>query len=374
MNEWIPIAQPSFAGNERKYLLDTIDSGWISSIGKYIDAFERAFADYHGAKHAIATHNGTIALHLALTAAGIAEDDEVIVPDLTFIATSNSVRYCNAVPVLCDVENSDWNLSPSSVKKNLTPKTRAIIPVHLYGNPAAMAELKEIAEQNNLLVIEDCAEALGAEIHGQKVGSFSQISCFSFFGNKVITTGEGGMCLTNDDHLAEQMRILRDHGMNRNKKYWYNKLGFNYRMTNMQAAVGLAQLEQLNDLLGEREKIRANYHKYLKGHPLIGIQQDNGNKTVNWIYTIRLLGFTSAQRDQVMSMLREQGIDSRPVFYPIHEMPFYSDKRYHRHECPNTGRISAEGISLPTFVGLTEARIGRICATLLGILEKIHAE
>ena len=248
----INIAQPSFLGNEKKYLLDTIESGWISSIGPYIEKFENEFARYHGVKHAIATHNGTIALHLALVAAGIKSEDEVIVPDFTFVATANSVRYCNATPVLTDVDPGDWNIAPESIKANITSKSKAIIPVHLYGNPARMDEIRDIAKQHKLLIIEDCAEALGAKYNGERVGIMGDIGCFSFFGNKIITTGEGGMCITNNDELAERMRILRDHGMNRTKKYWYDLLGFNYRMTNMQAAVGVAQLEQLDDLLKTR--------------------------------------------------------------------------------------------------------------------------
>lgn len=361
----INIAQPSFLGNEKKYLLDTIESGWISSIGPYIENFEREFAKYHGVKHAIATHNGTIALHLALAAAGIGEGDSVIVPDFTFVATANSVRYCNATPILTDIHPDDWNIAPEAILQNLTPEVKAIIPVHIYGNPARMDEIMEIAHARNLLVIEDCAEALGAEYKGKKVGSFGDIACFSFFGNKIITTGEGGMCITDNDEIAERMRILRDHGMNRQKKYWYDHLGFNYRMTNMQAAVGLAQLEQLQDLLVIRDQIYEEYTRALSNSPVIKLQEHHGERSVNWIFTVRLDGYSEAERDAVMVRLKECNIDSRPTFYPIHMMPFYQSSRFLPHEPHNTNRISREGISLPTYVGLSAGDIRTVSTTLI---------
>lgn len=367
----INIAQPTFHGNERKYVLDALDSGWVSSIGPYIENFEKSFAAYHGVKHAIATHNGTIALHLALAAAGIEEGDEVIVPDLTFIATANSVRYCQANPVLTDVSDDNWNISPEAIRRSISPRTKAIIPVHLYGNPAAMDEIMEIASQHSLLVIEDCAEALGATYKGKMAGTFGDISCFSFFGNKIITTGEGGMCITNNDELAERMRILRDHGMNRKKKYWYDNLGFNYRMTNIQAALGMAQLEQLGHLISLRDEIYSTYRETLGNHPLIRLQTTVQNRNVNWMFTIRLRGFTFETRDIVIESLKEYGIDSRPVFYPISMMPFYQDVRFCKFETPNTLMISNEGISLPTYVGLTIDEIRFIAGSLISCIQKL---
>jgi perosamine synthetase len=362
--EKINIAQPTFLGNEKKYLLDTIESGWISSIGPYIEKFEHEFARIHGVKHAVATHNGTIALHLALAAAGIGPGDEVIVPDFTFVASANAVRYCNATPILTDIRPDDWNLDPEAVQAVITQATRAIMPVHIYGNPARMRELMAIAGSHGLLVIEDCAEAIGAEYNGRKVGTFGDIGCFSFFGNKIITTGEGGMCITNNDELAERMRIFRDHGMNRNRKYWYDFLGFNYRMTNMQAAVGLAQLEQLEDLLHARDHIFKAYTNRLQGHPRIRLQETNGQRNVNWIFTLRIKGAGESVRDRIMAFMKENQIDSRPAFYPIHRMDFYHGHAY----CPaipeNCIGVSREGISLPTFVGLKQNDIDYIANVL----------
>jgi perosamine synthetase len=371
-NRRYPIAQPAFMGNEKKYLMDTIETGWISSIGSYIETFESEFARFHGMKHAIATHNGTIALHLALAAAGITEHDEVIVPDLTFVATANAVHYCHARPVLTDINADDWNISPGEIEKKINNRTKAVIPVHLYGNPAALDEILSLCREHQLLVIEDCAEALGATYKGRVIGSIGDISCFSFFGNKIITTGEGGMCLTNDDSLAERMRILRDHGMNRQKKYWYDHLGFNYRMTNMQAAVGLAQLEQLPRLLGLREHIFSMYENNLKGHPGILMPENHGNRSVNWIFTIRISGIDESQRDNIMKGLRDSGIDTRPVFYPIHQMPFYKSEIDEDQQFPNTVMVAREGISLPTYIGLVEEDIEYITEHLLEQIERIN--
>jgi len=366
----IPIAKPSFLGNEKKYVIDALESGWISSIGPYIDRFEKEFAVYHGMKHAIATHNGTIALHLALSAAGIGNGDEVIVPDLTFIATSNVVKYCNAHPLLTDVDIDDWNITADLVRQSVRPATKAVIPIHLYGNPARMNEIMKIAEEHGLTVIEDCAEATGALLQGRKVGTFGRVSCFSFFGNKIMTTGEGGMCLTNDDELAEKMRILRDHGMNRKKKYWYDQLGFNYRMTNMQAAVGLAQLEQLDSLLVSRDAILSRYKEKLSSCKHILFQEIHGNRNVNWLTTVRLKGMDFDRRDAVMNELWRNNIDSRPVFYPIHFMPFYEDPVYRCGENRNSIIIAGEGISLPTYVGLEEEKIDYIADCLITAYEK----
>jgi perosamine synthetase len=364
------IAQPSFNGNEKKYVLDALETGWISSIGKYIEEFEKSFARYHGVKHAVATHNGTIALHLALAAAGIRDEDEVIVPDLTFIATANSVRYCHANPVLTDVDLSTWNLDPGCIMKNITSRTRAIIPVHLYGNPAAMESILRIAAERDLLVIEDCAEATGATIQGAKVGTFGTIGVFSFFGNKIITTGEGGMCITNDDDLAGKMRILRDHGMNLKKKYWYDHLGFNYRMTNLQAAVGLAQLEQLDGLLRKRKQILDWYRAALSRDSRIIFQETSQSGYVNWLTTVRIRGYEYEQRDRVMETLKKADIDSRPVFYPIHQMPFYQTTEFMRQRYPNANTISNEGISLPTYIELTEKDIQYISGVFLSALDR----
>ena len=247
-NTYFPVADLNFSGNEFKYLVDAFTSGWISANGTYIRNFENHFSSYVDCKHGIAVSNGTVALHLALTALDIGEGDEVIIPDLTFAATINAVLHTNAVPVIVDVEEESWCINPKKISDAITHKTRAIIPVHLYGQSCNMEAIMELAIKYDLKVIEDCAEAHGASFRGRKVGSFGDVGCFSFFGNKIITTGEGGMCVTNNIDLMEKMRILCNHGMSMNKKYWHDYVGYNYRMTNLQAAIGLAQLEYIDTI------------------------------------------------------------------------------------------------------------------------------
>ena len=243
---FIPISQPSLGEREIEYVLSAVKSGWISSKGQYIDAFEKQFADFVGIKYALAVSNGTNALHLALASCGIKAGDEVIIPDLTFIATENAVRYTGADVVFVDIDKDTLCISPVSIERAITGKTKAIIPVHLYGHPANMREIMRIAKIHSLVVIEDAAEALGAEAYRQRVGSIGKCGVFSFYGNKIITTGEGGMLTTNDHITFEKARYLRDHAMDQHKRYWHTMVGFNYRMTNLQAAVGLAQMERID--------------------------------------------------------------------------------------------------------------------------------
>ncbi len=366
----IPFAKPSFKGNELKYVTECITTGWISSIGSYVLEFEKVIASFHGVKHGIATSSGTTALHLALAALDIKESNEVIVPDITFIATANVVKYCNALPKLVDVNINDWNIDVSILEKSINENTKAIIPVHIYGNPARMNEIMKIAEKYKLAVIEDCAESFGAEEGNKKTGSFGLINCFSFFGNKIITTGEGGMCLTNDDKLAEKLRILRDHGMDKNRKYWHAVTGFNYRMTNLQAAIGLAQFEQFNKFYEARDFIYKEYISLLKDYPFIKFQETNSNKNVNWSSTVRISGINQQIRNKIIDDLLESGIESRPFFYPLHTMPAYSDKVYHASGFFVSNLLAEEGIALPTFVDMNSDQIKYVCERLVVSIEK----
>jgi perosamine synthetase len=259
----ISVAQPKLAGNERNYVLDCLDTNWISSNGKYIGAFEESFAAFCGVKHAIATNNGTTALHLALVVLDLQPGDEVIIPTVTYIATANAVRYCGATPVLVDVCADTMNIDPQTIESKITAKTKGIIPVHLYGHPAQMDVVNEIARKHNLWVVEDAAEAHGAEVKGSKVGSLGTCATFSFFGNKIITTGEGGMITTNDDDLAAKLRLFRGQGMDPNRRYWFPVIGYNYRMTNIQAAIGLAQMENIATALSDRDRLAGWYNEAL---------------------------------------------------------------------------------------------------------------
>jgi perosamine synthetase len=370
MDKFIPIAKPIFLGNEKAYISECIDGGWISSAGKFIEDFERQFADFCNVKYAVAVSNGTVALHLALVALGISNGDEVIVPDLTFAATANSVIYTGAQPVLADVAADSWTIDINRCKDLLTDRTRAIIPVHLYGQPCNMAEVTEFANEHNLFVIEDCAEAHGAKFQGQNIGSFGIINCFSFYGNKIVTTGEGGICLTNEEKLFDRLRVLRDHGMDKYRKYWHNMVGFNYRMTNIQAAVGCGQMEKIDEYLEMRRNIEKYYNERLEHHQLIEIQKNlPDRKKVCWLYSIKILTETAGTTiGKIRDQLKQQNIDSRPFFVPLHQMPPY--QTLPRHNLNNSVEISEHGISLPTFSDLKEQEITYIANSLVDILNR----
>lgn len=360
----IPIAFPDLSGNELNYLTDCIKTSWISSAGPYIKRFEEEFASYCDISHGIATSNGTVALHLALTALGISKDDEVIVPSLTFVASANSIRYCGAKPVFVDSDPHTWNMDVSKIENLITPKTRAIMPVHLYGNPCNMKEIRKIADEHGLFIVEDAAEAHGATYRGEKVGSLSDIGCFSFFGNKIISTGEGGMCITNDEFLAEKMRKLKDHGMSKQKKYWHDLMGFNYRMTNLQAAVGLAQLERIDYFLACKRMIFSTYRKHLAGLKGIHFQKELPDaKSVYWMVSLLFDNEFGFNKQDVANHLEENGVETRPVFYPIHHMPPY--KEYLK--MPICEWISKNSLTLPSFVGLDEEKVKYICEKIIGL-------
>jgi perosamine synthetase len=364
----IPIAEPSLEKEELRNVTEAVKSGWISSAGKFIPEFEQNFAQYCGVKYGVATCNGTVALHLALAALGIGNGDEVIVPTLTFIATANAVTYCNAKPVFVDSHPSYWCIDPDKIEEKITENTKAIIAVHLYGHPCDMDKIMDIARKNSLYIIEDAAEAHGAEYKGRKVGSFGDVSCFSFFANKIITTGEGGMCLTNDEELAAKMRILRDHAMNPNKRYWHNVVGFNYRMTNMQAAVGVAQLEKLDRFVEKRRRIAQKYHSLLQGIRGVTLPLEMPwAKNVYWVYSILIEDDFGINRDELMKRLEERGIETRSLFYPMHILPPYqNDERF-----PAAEELSRKGISLPSG-GKLEEEIIEVASAVKDLGQKLN--
>ncbi|PCI99657.1 MAG: aminotransferase DegT [Flavobacteriales bacterium] len=336
-----PISEPDLNGKELEYLVDAFSSTWISSRGAYIDRFEKDFSTYCSTNYGVSTSNGTVAIHLALKALGVGEGDEVIVPDLTFAATINAVLHANATPVIVDVKEDDWTIDCNEIKKALTDKTKAIIPVHIYGQPCDMDQIMTLAKEHNLYVIEDCAEAHGAEFKGGKVGSFGDISTFSFFANKIITTGEGGMCVTNNEKLNQKMRMLRDHGMNPKRKYWHDELGYNYRMTNLQAAIGCAQLERITEIHELNSTTENSYRKTINNKELIKwqINLENKNK-VTWL----ICGLVPQNRDKIIERLRKKGIDSRPFFYSLGDMPLYKPYLFSNKV---SKKISERGLNLP---------------------------
>ncbi len=363
----IPIADPVIGDEELKNLTEAVKSGWISSKGKFILEFEENFAKYCGVKYGVAVSNGTVALHLALVALGVGRGDEVVVPTLTFIASANAVRYAGGRPVFVDSQPDYWCMDPGKLEAAITPKTKAIMPVHLYGHPCDMDAVMDIAKRHNLFVVEDAAEAHGALYKGKTVGSFGDINCFSFYGNKTITTGEGGMCLTDNEELANKMRVLRDHGMNPQKRYWHDIIGFNYRMTNLQAAVGVAQLKRLDEFIQCKRIIAAWYAEGLKPLANEGIiklpPEMEWARSIYWLYSILIEDSLKVTRDKMIEHLAKHGVDSRPVFYPLHVMPPYKGRKSFRI----AEELSRKGISLPSGVTLTKSDIGTIVNAIISI-------
>lgn len=369
MSHKIPVANTFLTGNEKKYVDDCMESGWISSAGKYIELFETNFAKFCGVKHAVACCNGTVALHLALIALGVQPGDEVIVPTLTFVATPNAVTYCGAQPVFVDSESDTWNLDPQQVEAKITPRTKGIIAVHLYGHPAKMFELREIADRHNLFLLEDAAEAHGAICGGKVVGSLGDAAAFSFYANKIITTGEGGMVVTNNDALADRARLFRGQGMDSNRRYWHPVVGYNYRMMNLPAAIGLAQLEKIDRQLELRSRIAELYRVGLQEMPGIMWQSEQSwARHAYWMFSVVFDREIWQNRDAVMEILSRLGIETRPIFYPAHSLPPYVNLAG-GESFPIAENLSANGISLPTWAGLTEDDIDYVCRALCQCLK-----
>jgi perosamine synthetase len=363
----IQVSSPVIGEREIAYVTDAVRSGWVSSIGPYVDRFEAAFARYVEVRHAIAVSNGTVALHVALHALGIGPGDEVIIPDLTFAATAHAVLQTGAAPVLADVDRRSWCIEPAAARRALGPRTKAIIPVHLYGQPADMGALGEIAERAGAVLIEDAAEAHGGKWAGRMVGSLGRVGTFSFYGNKVITTGEGGMLTTSDDRLAERIRFLKDHGMSKGRRYFHTELAFNYRLTNLQAALGLAQLEQIESFIAKKRQIYAWYQEELRGEEGLELNPESpGSRNVFWMTSVILP--ERARRDEVAKRLKERGVDSRPFFATMSELPHLAGLRKVSAagdgRCPASALLSARGLNLPSGCGLSRVEVLRAARAL----------
>ena len=363
---FIPISKPSITQLEIDYVNDAVKSTWISSLGKYIDEFEHNFARFCDAEFAVAVSNGTVAIHLALVCLGIKKGDEVIVPDLSFIATANAILHAGATPVFADIDPFNYCLDPEDVVNKITDKTKAIMPVHLYGHPADMESLIKIAKDYNLLLIEDAAEAHGATINGKRVGSFGDCATFSFYGNKNFTTGEGGMISTNDIELYNKLKFLRDHGMSKEKRYWHTELGYNYRMTNIQAALGCAQLERADEIMSKRQQIFDWYNSILPTNPKYSLNRTYPWATNSfWLISLEIYDYSEDQRDLFIKELRSRNIDSRPFFYPMSIMPYIKIVS----ETPNTKKIYKQGLNLPTYFDITYEEVCFICNSIIEILK-----
>lgn len=357
-----PVAAPDLSGNELRYAEECIKSSWVSSQGTFLKRFEEQVAAAAGTPYAVAVCNGTAALHLALAALDLGPGDEVIVPSLTFIATANAVTYCGATPVFADCDPETWCIAPESIERLISPRTKGIIPVHLYGHPCDMDPILALARDRRLWVVEDAAEAMGAMYKGKLVGSLGDMGTFSFFGNKIITTGEGGAVVTQCERLNARLNLLRGQGMDPQKRYWHNVVGFNYRMTNLAAALGVAQMERFTTLVEQRRRLARWYDSALSGVEGLTLPVEaQGSQSAYWMYS--LLTADEASRDALRSGLLDTGIETRPFFYPINEMPMYAAAPSDRG-CPVTRDVSYRGLSLPSSSYLQYSDVELISAGL----------
>lgn len=363
----IPIAAPDLGGNEERYVVEAIRSTWISSTGPFINRFEADFSAICGTTSAVGVCNGTVALHLALLALDVRPGDEVLVPSLTYIATANAVRYVGAEPVFVDVDPETWCIDPQLLEASVTRRTRGIIAVHLYGHPADMDAINHVAAVHGLWVIEDAAEAHFARYRGRPVGSLAKLATFSFYGNKVITCGEGGALTLNDPQLEVRLRTLRGQGMDPNRRYYFPVTGYNFRLTNVACALLCAQIERRDTLFKRRQEIFSAYREALAGIPGIAFQPAADWATPTpWMYciTVNELEF-GRSRDAVMAGLEEHGIETRPFFKALHKLPPFREESIRRSEkLPVTDMLSDTGINLPTHTGLSSSDIDDVCGTL----------
>lgn len=367
-SEMILTAGPSISAREASYALDAARYGWNRQWSKYIKRFEETFADYVGVKHAISTSSCTGALHLALMALGIGPGDEVIVPDITWVATGNAVAYVGATPIFADVQPDSWCLDPYSLENLITEKTKAIIPVHLYGHPAQMDRIMKIAKQHNLFVVEDAAPAIGAEVMGQKVGTFGDFAAFSFQGAKLAVSGEGGMLVTNNDELYEKVYAIWDQGRDLNRMFWINQIGLKYKLSNIQAAIGLGQIERVEDLIEAKRRIFSWYDEELKDVLSIKLNYETSwARSIYWMSTILLDEDAGITREELRTALKERNIDTRPVFPAISQYPIWSRPQQPQ---PNALRISNQAINLPSGHRLKREQIKYICQSIKEVLAK----
>lgn len=357
----IPVNAPVITDAAKRYIANALETGWVSSAGPYIERFEEAFATFVGRKHAVTTMNGTVALHLALAAMGISEGDEVLLPDFTMVACVNAILYCRATPVFCDVDPVTFTIDPREVERKITKSTKAIMPVHIYGHPADMDPILAIAKKRGILVLEDAAEAHGALYKGRLCGSMGHAAAFSFYANKIITTGEGGMVVTDDDALAQRLRTLKDLAHDPKKRFWHAELGFNYRMTNLQAALGLGQLESIETFVERKRSMAKRYAQGLSGIPGLTLPGSlPGSLNVHWMYAVLLDENFGCTRDAFRSSLREKGIDTRDFFYPLHTMPIGKPYTSSREQFPVTDAIAMRGCYLPSGLAISDSEIDTI--------------
>ena len=364
----VPVSRPYIWGEEKTKLCEAIDGGWVSSKGPFLDEFEKRFAEKIGVGHAVAVSSGTAAIHLALNVLGLQKHDEVIVPDFTMISPVLAVLACGAIPVPVDADGT-WNIDPDAIERAITKKTRAILVVHTYGHPAKVDRIIDIARRNNLCVVEDAAEALGARAFGRAIGSFGDIAIFSFYANKVLTTGEGGMVVTNDPQLCERLKAKRNlcFGADEESRYIHDDIGFNYRMTNLQAAMGVVQLQHLDEAVEAKIAIARQYNALLANVPGIATPPDTAwGPNVFWVYAVLIEDEFGLDRKAVQSELKRNGIETRRFFHPLHRQPIMP-KAGIRQAFPKSIRLSERGIYLPSFIGMGSSTIEQVVAALTAL-------
>lgn len=364
--DFIPWAQPQYWGREREYVNEALASTWISG-GPFVERLEAQLRAASGSAHALATSNGTTAIHLAYLGAGVKAGDEIVVPGFGFLAAANVALHMGAVPVFCDVDPDTWCMRAEDVERVLSPRTRAIVPVHTYGNVCAMDPIMDLARQRGIVVIEDAAEAFPSRYDGKLAGSIADLGTFSFHATKTVTTGEGGLVLTNSDEVAERMALYRSHGLKRKRHYWHEAPGHNFRLTNLQAALGCAQLEQLDRIVAERARLYASYTRRLAQVPGLTLQRmTQGADPVVWAVGLRLAADAYPQgRDAVLQQMHELGIELRPGFYAASQLDLYKCR-----SLPVSEVLASSIVSLPSYPAIDDERIERICSSLASLARR----
>lgn len=364
----IPVNEPLLGDAEQANVLETVRSGWISSAGEFIDRFESSWAEYCGVKHGVAVSNGTVALQLAVAALDLEPGDEVIMPSFTIISCAMAVVYNGGVPVLVDADPDTWCMDVDQVEAKITSRTRALMPVHIYGHPVDMDPLRELADRHGLAIIEDAAEAHGALYKGRRCGGLGDISTFSFYANKIITTGEGGMILADDDATASRLRSLRNLCFRDDRRFWHTELGFNARLTNMQAAIGVAQIARIDEFLERKREMAATYAEGLAGLPLqLPVQRDWASN-VYWMYGLVVDESTGLDAVEFARELTVRGVQTRPFFIGMHEQPVLRERGWFAGETyPVTDRIARQGLYLPSGLALTTSQMDEVVSSVLDV-------
>lgn len=367
----IPVNEPLLGARELEYVSECIRTGWVSSAGRFIEAFEEGWAAYCGMKYGVAVSNGTAALQVAVACLDLRPGDQVIMPTFTIISCAQAVTYNGGVPVLMDSEPDTWCMDVSRIEARLTPRTRAIMAVHIYGHPVDMQPIWELASRHHLVVIEDAAEAHGADYRGKKCGGLGDLSCFSFYANKIITTGEGGMVLTNDAAHAATARRLRDLCFRPERRFYHTQLGHNFRLTNMQAALGLAQMERVDELVARKRWIGQTYTQRLRDIPGLQLPVEKPwAKNVYWMYGIVVDEGTGMDATELARRLQAGGVQTRPFFLGMHEQPVFLERGLFQGErYPVAERLARQGLYLPTGLSLTEEQIDRVCSAVSEALQ-----